>query len=489
MKQTILKLLRQASLFLILFVSTTGSQAQNVIWNRTFGGSFNDGIFAVTQSNDGGIVMAGFSSSYSQNHLEDVYLLKTDPGGNQIWSRTIGTDLKEIATDIQQTSDGGYIISGYKQVSAVNDPFLIKTDSLGNVLWERTYDYGLGMDDRAHSVSQTSDGGYIFAGQTRIVDQFPNYDMYVVRTDGASNVVWMRLYRHTDYGNDVAMSVTQLNDGGFVFGGTTQSSIWSCLVIRVNPAGDIIWTKTRPDDYQSECYSVIKTLDGNILLTGTSVSFETDTDILIEKLDMNGNQIWEKIYGGVDSETGQSVKELSSGGYVISGMASTLSSSWDMYAMQLNQTGDSLWGRRFGGSSDDRGWAVETLSDGSIVTAGWVYSFGAGGGDAYILKLSLQNLSGINSAVSLNRTFELHQNYPNPFNPSTKLRFEITKREFVSLTVYNSIGQEVASLLNESKSPGTYEIDFDASALPGGTYFYRLSSGEYSETKKMILVK
>jgi hypothetical protein len=476
-------------LLLIFLMAIVEVRAQNMLWSRTYGGTWNDGAFAVLQSNDGGLVMAGFSSSYSTNHVEDVYLIKTDAQGNQLWSRTIGTNLEEIATDIKQTSDGGYIVTGYKQVSSVNDPFLIKTDSSGNVLWERNYDYGLNMDDRSHSVCQTSDGGYIFAGQTRIVDQFPNYDMYVVRTDQSGNVIWMRTYRHTNYGNDVAMSVVQLDDGGFFFGGTTQSSIWSSFVIRTNAAGDIIWTKTRPDDYQSECYSVIKTSDGNLVLSGTSVSFETDTDILIEKLDMNGNQLWEKIYGGENSETGQSIKEVTTGGYVLSGMASTLTSGWDVYVMQTNSLGDSLWSRRFGGSSDDRGWAIETLNDGSVAAAGWVYSFGAGGGDVYLLKLTMQNITGIDPLVNQSPSFRLHQNYPNPFNPSTKIRYEITNKEFVSLKVYNTLGQLVKILVDEYRSPGSYEVEFEGNELPGGAYFYRLITGEFTETKKMMLSK
>lgn len=477
-------------LLLIQFAVSSYSLAQNVAWSRTYGGLRNDGAFAVAQTRDGGIITAGFSSSFSGNNIDDVYLLKTDMQGNQIWSRTYGGGLQEIATDIKQTSDGGFIVSGYKQVSTVYDPFLMKTDSTGIILWERTYDYGLGLDDRAHAVCQTSDGGYIFAGQTRIVDQFPHYEMYAVRTDPSGNILWMRIYGYTQgSGNDVGLSVIQLSDGGFVLGGFTQSSIWSSYVIRLTPAGDVVWTKVRPNDYQSECYNLIATLDGNLLITGTSVSFATDTDVLIEKLDMNGSSLWEKIYGGVDAETGQSVRELATGGYVLSGMAATQSTSWDMYVMQVNATGDSVWSRKLGGSSDDRGWAVETTSDGHLLSAGWVYSFGAGGGDLYLAKMSLQSISAVNDpAVSLN-AFELYQNYPNPFNPSTNIRYEIISRGFVNLSVFNSEGREVEQLISEVKSPGAYEIKFNAEGLPGGVYFCRLTSGSNSVTRKMLLIK
>lgn len=85
--------------------------------------------------------------------------------------------------------------------------------------------------------------------------------------------------------------------------------------------------------------------------------------------------------------------------------------------------------------------------------------------------------------------FTLSQNYPNPFNPSTKIKFEVPHSEMVNLKIYNSLGQEVAELVNSNLSPGRYEYTLDGSALPSGIYFYRLQAGEFFETKKMILVK
>ena len=85
--------------------------------------------------------------------------------------------------------------------------------------------------------------------------------------------------------------------------------------------------------------------------------------------------------------------------------------------------------------------------------------------------------------------YELSQNYPNPFNPSTNIRFQISKTGFVVLKIYNTLGKEVATLVNEEKQPGNYEITWDASDLPSGIYFYQIRSGDYIETKKMLLIK
>jgi hypothetical protein len=85
--------------------------------------------------------------------------------------------------------------------------------------------------------------------------------------------------------------------------------------------------------------------------------------------------------------------------------------------------------------------------------------------------------------------FALRQNYPNPFNPSTHIEFDLPKAEFVNLVIYNTLGQEVKTLLNENKNAGSYRIDFDASSLPSGTYFYRITAGDFVQTNKMVLVK
>ncbi len=87
------------------------------------------------------------------------------------------------------------------------------------------------------------------------------------------------------------------------------------------------------------------------------------------------------------------------------------------------------------------------------------------------------------------KTFALRQNYPNPFNPVTYIEFDLPKTEFVNIVLYNTLGQEVKTLLNENKTAGSYKIDFDASRLSSGTYFYRITAGSFVKTMKMVLVK
>ncbi|MDP3445515.1 MAG: T9SS type A sorting domain-containing protein, partial [Ignavibacteria bacterium] len=133
---------------------------------------------------------------------------------------------------------------------------------------------------------------------------------------------------------------------------------------------------------------------------------------------------------------------------------------------------NSLQGVSFANSSD--GWAVG--SNGAILK--WI------GGQLPDLPVSVEeNKNNIPS------DFELKQNYPNPFNPTTKIQYSTPKSDFVILKVYNLLGKEIATLVNEYKSPGKYEIEFHATDLPSGVYFYTLSSGNYSQTKKILLLR
>jgi hypothetical protein len=107
-----------------------------------------------------------------------------------------------------------------------------------------------------------------------------------------------------------------------------------------------------------------------------------------------------------------------------------------------------------------------------------------------ILYGDTSTLVGINQISSeVPESFSLSQNYPNPFNPTTNIKFQIAKSGFVKMIVYNALGKEIKNLVNQQLQPGTYEADFDAGNLPSGVYYYKLELGEFTQTKKMVLVK
>lgn len=473
------------ALGIFIFTSFTVN-SQTINWTQTYGASGQDGGESMVLTDNGEIVIAGFKST---NNTKDVLLMKTDANGNEVWSRIYNIGVNDWGRDLKKTQDGGYIIAGMAGVSAQTyDPFLIKTDSEGNMLWYRTYDYGFGEDDRGHAVWQTSDGGYVIAGQTIIIHGvFANYDMYIIKTDANGNVQWTRIFYRQEEDADVALGVQQLNDGGYIVGGFTHSSPWSAYVLRLDSLGNPVWSNIYPGEWQSECYDIQSTPDGGFLLTGTESSFTTDTDFLIIKLNADGNLLWKKIYGTDHAEIGYNIKQLNDGGFIFAGMSSQLG-GYDMYVVRTNSTGDLLWSQLIGGTSDDRAFAIASAQNGIHFVTGWAYSYGQGQGDVYLVKLT-ESPSGISQNNFLPAKAKLQQNYPNPFNPVTNIKFEISENSNVRINVYDVSGKLAGELLNKSLSPGNYEVNFDGSNYSSGIYFYTLTAGAYTETKSMMLIK
>ncbi len=484
MKHPILKSALWA--LIVTFLTSLSIKAQTMQWSQTYGGTQQDGSESMVLTDNGEIVMAGFKST---NNTKDVLLMKTDASGNEMWSRIYNPGFNDWGRALRRTNDGGYIIAGMTEVtSQTYDPFLIKTDSEGNLLWSRNYDYGFGADDRGHAVWQTADGGYIVAGQTLLVHGlFANYDMYVFKTDAEGNVQWTKIFFRQEEDADVALAVQQLTDGGYIIGGFTHSSPWSSYILRLDGSGNEVWSNIYPGEWQSECYDIQQTPDGGFILTGTESSFTTDTDVLIIKLNSNGGIEWKKIYGTEAAEMGQSLQQLSDGGYIIAGMSARLG-GYDMYVLRTNSSGDSLWSRTIGGNSDDRAFAVASLQNGTHYISGWAWSYGLGQGDVYLVKLT-ESSTGIALNNSVPLSVELNQNYPNPFNPATVISYTLVENGFVSLKIYDAAGKMVQEIVNEPQAQGSYEVKFNGSNYTSGTYFYTLNAGGFIQTKKMILLR
>jgi carboxypeptidase T len=121
-------------------------------------------------------------------------------------------------------------------------------------------------------------------------------------------------------------------------------------------------------------------------------------------------------------------------------------------------------------------------SDAGLVADGWYV-------DDIVIKSYCGILSGITQNNGIPKTFALEQNYPNPFNPTTVIKYQLPKSELVTIKIYDVLGRQVASLINEKKDAGYYEITFDASSLSSGVYFYKIEAGDFVESKKMMVLK
>ncbi|MDG6218965.1 MAG: hypothetical protein QCI00_05955, partial [Candidatus Thermoplasmatota archaeon] len=262
----------------IWLVKTDGSGIEE--WNKTFGGNDDDEGHSVRQTTDGGYILTGHTESFGSN-MNDVILIKTDASGNEEWMKIFGGEYDDEGYSVRQTTDGGYIIAGVTTSFATGgrDAWLIKTNASGNEEWSETYG-GLSSDG-ARSVQQTSDGGYIMTGWTASYSAGYLFDIWLVKTDGYGNEEWNNTWGGTGVEADVGYSVKQTADGGYILTGETQSfggDNYDAILIKTDVFGDEEWMKTFVGTFREYGRDVQQTTDGGYIVVGYTVTYGAGSD-------------------------------------------------------------------------------------------------------------------------------------------------------------------------------------------------------------------
>ena len=284
---------------------------------KTFGGEDEDVGYSVQQTSDGGYIVAGYTNSYGSGSY-DVLLLKTDSDGNKLWRQTFGEGYDDRGYSIQQTSDGGFVIAGYTYSfdSDSYDMWLLKTNIVGDTQWTKTYG-GTGTD-KGYSVQQTSDGGFIISGVTTAEYGF---DIMVVKTDPTGEEEWNQVFGNILH--DMGLSVDQTLDGGFVVVGYTEifgSGDEDVLLLKLNADGSPDWEKTFGGNGIDHGYSVQQTNDDGFMIIGFTESFGAgNKDVWLIKTYADGSPDWEKTFGGNGIDHGYSVQQTNDDGFIITG--------------------------------------------------------------------------------------------------------------------------------------------------------------------------
>jgi len=329
----------------------------NMVWNITYGGSNSEAGLSLQQTEDGGYIVAGHTG-----WLEELPYDKSDPF---------------------------YIIPANRPHEFHFDAYLVKTDGDGNLLWNRTYSSE--GDDYGHSVKQTSDGGYVITGYTRAFGisgggDSDDYDVWLFKTDENGDVEWSRTYGGAQ--NDRGESVQQTSDGGYIIAGEKSGDFW---LIKTDSNGYVMWNKTYGGKGGDHGVSLIQTPDGDYVITGYTNSFGAgDNDGWLVKTDPNGDMKWNYTYGGSESDIFWAVQLTVDGGYIMAGNTRSFGiGTFGIYSGWLVKTdgdGNLLWNQTYGGEVADGARAVMETSDGGIVFAGSTSSIGAGNNDFWLAK-------------------------------------------------------------------------------------------------------
>ncbi len=334
--------------------------------------------YSLVETNDGGYALCGYTS--------DVYLVKTNALGYMLWNKTYGGTYDDRGHSVVQTSDGGYAIGGITSSfgAGSNDVYLVKTDAAGSMLWNKTY--GGASQDIAFSMVQTTDGGYAIGGFTHSFGA-GGYDLYLVKTDAAGNMLWNQTYGGTS--DDVGYSVVQTDDGGYAICGETGADVY---LVKTDTAGAIQWSKTYGGTGVDSGHCVVQTHDGGYAIGGLTYSFGAGGDVYLVKTDAAGNMLWNKTYGGTNVETGYSLVQTSDGGYAISGSTYSFGAgARDVYLVKTDSLGNMQWSKTYGGTYDDIGYSLVQTWDGGYAIGGLTYSFGAGSNDVYLVKTAVES--------------------------------------------------------------------------------------------------
>jgi len=326
----------------------------NIVWQKTFGGNlFNAN--SIKQTTDGGYVFAGWSrANYSGNHGGyDFWVVKLDSSGTEVWEQNLGGSGNELAYSIQQTTDGGYIVAGESDDATGNhgntDYWIVKLDSSGNIIWQKSL--GGSGGETAYSIQQTNDGGYIVAGTSTSTDgdvtgNHGNGDYWIVKLDSSGNIIWQKSLGGS--GNDYAQSIQQTSDGGYIVAGTSTSN-----------DGDVT---------------------GHHGAAGVP-GVNGVSDYWIVKLDSSGNIIWQKSLGGSDDDIVTSIQQTTDGGYIVAGYSWSTDGdvtgnhgNGDYWIVKLDSSGNIIWQKSLGGSGNDYASSIQQTTDGGYIVAGTSWS-------------------------------------------------------------------------------------------------------------------
>jgi len=395
------------TLFLLTAVAVS-AQAPAVQFTRSYGGTDYEIAHAVSQTNDGGYILAGSAQSvngdltthHGNQAIADLWVVKTSAGGSLQWQVELGGLDEDIATSARQTADGGYIISGYTNSNqddvidnhsiGMYDMWIIKLTSSGAVSWKKCY--GFVDDDYAYSVRQTTDGGYIVAGILSGSDSGVHRGA-LVKLDSGGNVAWSNFY----YDGSELRDVYPTTDGGYMAAGTYNGNFW---LLKVGSAGAVVSSHTYGGTNQEQCNGFCPVSDGGYVLAGSTLSNDGDvtgyhgsSDYWVVKTNANGVLQWQKTLGGAGLDYGQGAKEDSTGGILVAGSSAssdgdvTPLGNGDAWLVRLTSAGAIDWQQSYGtADNSEQIYGMDYTADQAVVMAGLHHPTGTT--NFYLVKLA-----------------------------------------------------------------------------------------------------
>jgi outer membrane protein OmpA-like peptidoglycan-associated protein len=403
---------RLAGLLLGFAAMTSGNmRAQPILWQSAAGGDGVEDVGEMIVTTDGSLMIVGNTRSGVIHGTRrgpdskvprldaDMYMVKMSAQGRILWQKLYGEDYSEMAHAVALTPEGGYIMAGNTDSKSLThgkrDFFIVRTDMLGNKLWQKTY--GGDQNESAHAVISLEEGGYFVAGETasrqsgNVTANRGGKDAWLLRLNDKGDVIWERNFGGRV--NDRFEAMVRADGASLMLVGATESESHDAVgnhgkmdvfVARVDMQGNKLWSKTLGGPENDEGYDLVKTPDGNFLLTGTTFSSSGDVsenngrgDVWAVKFDHQGNILWEETYGGSLNEGANCVAATYQNNYLIGGTASSRDGDLEQYrgkydgwVVKTDSAGNLLWQRTIGGSEKDEFYDVQEMPSGNYALVG-----------------------------------------------------------------------------------------------------------------------
>ena len=378
-----------------IFSLDTKIAGDNTAWQKLIGGFGADGARSVAQTNDGGFIITGYTFSQATGDA-DILVVKTDPLGNLEWAKTFGAAGTEYGNACTILKDG-YLITGYTTSfgAGSKDVYVIKLDEDGNEIWSKTYggeSWDVGMS------ACLTENGYMICGFTNSFGAGEE-DVYVIKLDYDGNEIWSKAYggNRFEFGN----SISQVANGNFVIGaatGTFGHGNSDMYLIEIDSDGNELWTKSIGGELNSIlpesgrtsydwCSQMKVCSDGGNVLVGYTNAKDI-MDVFVVKTDDKGNILWGQNLGNSKFyDYGYSITENALGQYIVCGTSKSTDDNNDIFVATLDNAGNLISKNIYGKQGSEFGESVIVTSDGGVVVAGQSNSNGFGGFDVVLLKI------------------------------------------------------------------------------------------------------
>lgn len=457
--------------------------------------SSRDVANSIAIDNSGNVYVTGTSYGGATNY--DYVTIKYNSNGIQRWAvryNSLNNNYDEAVGIAADNSGNVYVTGSSPGNGSVSEFTTIKYDSSGAQQWLSGYIAAGDMSSRPTSIKTDGTGNLFITGSSNHLGSGDNYA--TVKYNSSGVLQWAVQYFGASTFQDNANSMAIDNSGNIYVTGASWgvSSNLDYATIKYNANGAQQWVKRYNGSGNSTDIAKSIAVDtlGNVFVTGFSLGAGTSYDYATIKYNSSGDSLWVKRYdygpGGNRDDRAFALALDRAGNAYVTGWSS--SSSFNDYAtIKYSSTGNQVWLQRYNGvgNNDDNAIAIASDNSGNVIITGSSWSDSNYTDYATIKYSQLVNVNQISNSIPKN--YFLYQNYPNPFNPVTVISYQLEVNSNTSLKIYDVLGNEVKTLINEKQNAGIYSIDWNASSFPSGIYYYKIITEKFSDTKKMCLIK